>query len=698
MGGILLGLFQGGWWNPKDTLISAVATLLGIFKDFLVFILDKTILPLLTNVMSYQNFFSTGVNAGWTVTRDFSNLFFALILLIIAIATVLQVGALDNYTAKRMLPNFIFVALFINFSKAIVGFLIDISQIIMVSLYNSFGPTMANTIGNASKIAEAGKEAGADVNVIFINIFTIVIVAFLAFILLWTALILAMRIVTLWLVIMLAPLAFMSTLIPGLKSISDDWKNKLQDALVTGPTLMFFLYLAFTVMSNGMSATITTAGGDNLINNGNLINYVLVIGLLFLANTTATKAGQAAPPFLQKAVGVAGTVATFGLGAYVGAGGYGTGKMFSKSKELAQGGVKKADQLAGGATNTAGFVGAVTGNTKLKNANQAYESRKKDLLEQQKTGVGFAGRFQGFSAEGKKQKLEDFEKEKAMRLYNQNQLEEKGNERYKKIASTLQATAATEVKDEYNVEKLGKQMEAALEEGDKFTAMAIATRISELKGWNKIFTEGKYSDYSDPSNGYDTDAKQLDAFINDNFEIKDSAGAVIDSSKTINSFRSRQANILNDKGAGNFAAGLAERDVSDPALSPSTKASKAGLVGAGAMVAKNNSIFNRKNKVTDSSTGREIYEDYFDINQFAPIIANESSIDTLEDPKSWNQYGGIRANIIKEIENYLSLYKSDPAVASATYKELSKVGEDKLKAALKGLGSKAYSRVTGGTI
>lgn len=673
-------------WIADKTIGFAAANFVGMFKGLFLGLL-QTVVSLLTNVMSYQNFFSNGVNAGWEITRNFSNLFFALILLIIAVSTVLNISALDNYTAKRMLPSFIFVALFINFSKAIVGFLIDISQIIMVSFYNSFGPNMANIIGNASRIAETGSETNTET--MMLNIFTITIIAILVFTLLWTALILAMRIVNLWFVIMLAPLAFMATLIPGLKSVSDDWKNKLQESLVTGPTLMFLLYLAFSLMSIGISANTATSGGDNLLNNGNLINYVLVICLLFLANTTATKAGQAAPPILQKAVGVAGTVATFGLGKYVGAGGYGTGSMIKT-------GIKGGDKIAGGTTNVAGAVGGATGIKALQNANQRYESKKRDLIEQQKTGVlggkRFGAAIQGFSAEGKKQQLEDFEKEKALRLYNQNQLEEKGNERYKKIAATLQATAATEVKDEYNVTKLGEQMKEALEEGDKFTAMAIATRISELKGWNKIFTEGEYSTYSDPSNGHDTDAKQLDAFINDKFEIKDSTGAVTQS-KTMNSFRSRQANILNDKGAGNFASGLAERNVPDPNLSPSAKAAKAGLVGAGDMVAKNNSIFNSKSKVTDSS-GREIYEDYFDISKFAPIIANESSLDNLEDPKSWNKYGGIRANIIKEINNYLSLYQSDPALASTTYPALSvpEIGEKKLKAALKGLGGK--NRIT----
>jgi hypothetical protein len=646
MAGILLGLFQGGWWDPKDTLISAVVTLLGIFKDFLVFILDKTILPLLTNVMSYQNFFSTGVNTGWTVTRDFSNLFFALILLIIAIATVLQIGALDNYTAKRMLPNFIFVALFINFSKAIVGFLIDISQVIMISLYNSFGPTMADTIGNASKIAEAGKEASADVNVIFINIFTMVIVAFLAFILLWTALILAIRIVTLWLVIMLAPLAFIATLVPGLKSISDDWKNKLQDALVTGPTLMFFLYLAFTVMSNGMSTTITTSGGDNLINNGNLINYVLVIGLLFLANTTATKAGQAAPPFLQKAVGVAGTVATFGLGAYVGAGGYGTGKMFSKSKELAQGGVKKADQLAGGATRAVQVASG--GKVKL---NSKYEAIKKDMKAKNDAGKGlFGGVGQQFSKEGREEQQKDFELKQAREYAKSKAIDDPTKKRYKKVLLASMAEVASEIKDQTNAKELGKQYVKALEDGEVEAASAIAAKISTLEnGWDeaqtvdaKIFNESR---------------KKKDSQEQMRYIFDESFGELDQNSSIITELKSRMTNNLRDKGQGSFADGLTG------GISSSEKAIKGGLSGVSNAYAKNKSILNRRvvvrdpvtnDPIIDPTTGTEMYvlegnksKYEFDPEKIYQMLLNETNIDNLKDRKVWNVFGSDKPEVLK---------------------------------------------------
>jgi hypothetical protein len=681
-------------WNPfgwvggliGDTATAALGEVLAFFKSALSTILKDTVTPLLNAVMSYQNFFTNGVNAGWRATRDFANLFFALILLFIAIATVLNTGGLDNFTAKRMLPKFIFAALLINFSKAIVGFLIDISQIIMISLYNTFGPTLTDSIGSASKIAQAATEADK-IGSAIINLLTIILIVILIFVFLWTAMILVVRIITLWFVIMTSPLAFVSSMIPGLSSFYNDWKTKLQEALITGPVLMFLLYLAVTVMNAGVNPN--EASGGNLLNNGNILNYVLVIGLVILANIQAQKAGQQGPPIISKAVGVAGTIATLGIGGYIGAGGYKTSQALKTTGDLAKGGVKNVDKLAGGLTNTAGVVGGVTGIGALKTANQSYESAKKDLKEKQKTGVGFVGRFQGFSAEGKKEQLEDFEKQKAIRLFNEGKLEEKGNERYQKMAATLQAATATGVKDEFNIEKLGQDMKKALDDGDKFTAMALSTRISELKGWSQIFKEA--SDFSKYGKENSSEAEQLDAFINDNFERKDANGKVIKDAngkvigdKITNSFRSRQANILNDKGAGNFAAGLAERDVKNPNYSPATKAAKAGIIGAGAAYAKNSAVFNVRDTDANNNPAFTNGEQAFKFN-IKPILASieGESLSILRKSETWNQFGKDRKTIKEGLEAELKNPSRDKSLDS------------KITAALQGLDlSSGGSRVT----
>lgn len=70
---------------------------------------------------------NTFVQAGWTVVRDFANLFFILIVVAIGIATALRV---KQYEVRKTLPRLIIVAILINFSPVICGAVIDAANII----------------------------------------------------------------------------------------------------------------------------------------------------------------------------------------------------------------------------------------------------------------------------------------------------------------------------------------------------------------------------------------------------------------------------------------------------------------------------------------------------------------------------------------------------------------------------------------
>src|SRR3989344_3987006 len=69
--------------------------------------------------------------------RDFVNIWFILILLIIAIGTILRP---QSYQAKKLLPTLIMVALVINFSLPITGFIIDISNVISFQFLKAICP------------------------------------------------------------------------------------------------------------------------------------------------------------------------------------------------------------------------------------------------------------------------------------------------------------------------------------------------------------------------------------------------------------------------------------------------------------------------------------------------------------------------------------------------------------------------------
>ncbi len=611
-----------------DLVDGGIAGVLNFFKGGLVLILTIPVKGLLEAVMQYQTFFSAGVNAGWTATRDFTNLFFALILLFIAIATVLNIGSLDNYTAKRVLPSFIFAALFINFSKAIVGFLIDISQIIMVSFYNTFGPDLANVIGNASRLSEgASTVGGAQISASIISLFNIIIVIILIFVFLWTTVILAMRIVTLWFVIILSPLAFISFIIPPLRSLGNSWSQQLQSALVTGPVLMFLLYLAFTIMNTDFNGA---PSGENLFSNGNLINYVLVIGLLIIANIEAQKAGNSAPGIVKSAVGVAGTVATFGLGAYIGAGGYGTGKMLKKGVEL-------GDKGIGGLTN-------------VTRQNARYESAKKDLKERQAKGTlggkRFGAAIQGFSAAGKKEQLEDYEEKYAEKLASEKKLDDPANERYKTIYNTNLAKTVKELDDSgLDIIQLRTQLYDAIQKDNLKLKQATLIQIAKLGELGKVFqsdgtdsNENKFFTNFAKTNA--TEGEMTEALVS---EIEtNKSGVSIANSSLARNFRTRLNRVGADKkGQLGFVANIEKLNTNTNPAQIAQRTISKGLTTAIEDINKNPNIFRKRKKdpsnpqLFELDNGKPVFEP--DDAQILALIDNEGSESILEEPKTWSK-------------------------------------------------------------
>jgi len=117
-----------GYDSIKDMFI-------GMFSTILYYIVFRP-LSLVLSIAGYLLDWAFGlqtftdvpiVQEGWTITRDLANMFFVLILLVIAMATILKV---ETYGMKSLLPKLIAVALLINFSLVFCGVVIDSSQIL----------------------------------------------------------------------------------------------------------------------------------------------------------------------------------------------------------------------------------------------------------------------------------------------------------------------------------------------------------------------------------------------------------------------------------------------------------------------------------------------------------------------------------------------------------------------------------------
>ena len=75
------------------------------------------LMRVLVSIAEFNNFINAQpIVLGWTIVRDVCNMFFVVIMLVIAFATVLRI---ENYSYKKLLPKLVIMAILINFSKMI---------------------------------------------------------------------------------------------------------------------------------------------------------------------------------------------------------------------------------------------------------------------------------------------------------------------------------------------------------------------------------------------------------------------------------------------------------------------------------------------------------------------------------------------------------------------------------------------------
>lgn len=226
------------------------------------------------------------VRVGWELSRNIANLGFVLAIVIIAFATIIQY---KSYGAKKFLPKLVAAAVIVNFSMAIavpiVGFSNTITKFFLADqLGSSWGQniklsqTIADSFGPQKLILGETEEEGplppettegggafsgfgkalvlatasAVFSVVFTTITTIVFAA-LAFMLL-------IRYVWLTFLLILAPIAWLVWVIPGLERLFSKWWSNFFKWSLFAPAMSFFIYLALV--------------GGKLLEGGEAVNTV----------------------------------------------------------------------------------------------------------------------------------------------------------------------------------------------------------------------------------------------------------------------------------------------------------------------------------------------------------------------------------------------------------------------------------------
>ena len=187
----------------------------------------------------------------WGYVRDVFNVFFILVLLLIAFSMIFQV---EKYGNKKTIVTLIIMALLVNFSFPLVRIIIDFSNVLMYSLLQTFLPFQNDASEIFVNITEGSEikniiNPGKQASIPFL-ISAIIFVFILAITLLALAALLVIRIMALAVLIIFSPIGFIGIIVPGISSqVSKFWDNLLRFSFF-GPIMVFMLIIAVRIMSS----------------------------------------------------------------------------------------------------------------------------------------------------------------------------------------------------------------------------------------------------------------------------------------------------------------------------------------------------------------------------------------------------------------------------------------------------------------
>lgn len=222
------------------------------------------------------------VATSWKLVRDVCNVFFAMILVIIALCTVLKIEA---YSWKQLLPRLVLMAVLINFSRSIAGVFTDFATVVMATFGGGFSSGVSNAAGHPGiastllgafqvfelsaifpSVTDESSLADIGATVGFGDLF---FAYFLAGLFAWIALtvivmftvMLMFRIVMLWFLIVLSPIAYLARVLPVSQRYSSQWWEMFGRYVASGPLIAFFMWLS---LSFAFGTTAKDEGGPNV--------------------------------------------------------------------------------------------------------------------------------------------------------------------------------------------------------------------------------------------------------------------------------------------------------------------------------------------------------------------------------------------------------------------------------------------------
>jgi hypothetical protein len=364
--------------------IKFVSVQIGLFSSVLLFItswvlsLASTFLNAgiefstigISNILGHNSKTAIAIKETWEIFRDLANIGLVFIMLYIAINTIIGAG---SFQTKKLLGKTILVAILINFSYLATAIVIDISNIMAISIHESVEKKIKNSgaehlgdfIRKESKqdrikqaLPTSDPSRGSNqapnsiMNSMVANILLVVLNVVMIIVFLIAAIMLITRVIILMFVLVLAPIGFVSSILPNTGKMAKEWWSTLISNAFFLPVFLLFILVAVEIIGSGgldsLEKIATNAAGSGgggfgaqqtqsllaAIKTvmGPLVQYSIVIGLFIAALVVSRKMSMGGGGIASK---VSGSITTsigkgaIGAGAFAGRNtiGYGADKL-----------------------------------------------------------------------------------------------------------------------------------------------------------------------------------------------------------------------------------------------------------------------------------------------------------------------------------------------------------------------------------
>lgn len=237
------------------------------------------------------------VTVGWGIVRDFANMFFILILILIALAAILRI---ESYDYRHLLGELVIMAILVNFSKVIAVTLIHFVDLISImfaprDLTEIMAFVYNFTIGDIG--VPNGWMSGLLQGITKLFFAVISLATFLAL----TGL-LIVRLVGLYVLIIFSPLAYVLDILPATKHYAHEWWEYFAKYLIWVPISFFMLRLTILLVRAPFP------------NSDTAFQYVILMAFMWGAVIVAEHAGMVGGKAVVNAVEKAGHKAGHFLG------------------------------------------------------------------------------------------------------------------------------------------------------------------------------------------------------------------------------------------------------------------------------------------------------------------------------------------------------------------------------------------------